>query len=230
MTQSKKPAPANANPQVPDPDRFKRGLAWALFQFKQRFKGVEKKRYNKFTSSYFANLDDVIDAARPLMDELFLSETYQCEVSHGPGGERETTLHCTLLHLPSGEMLRSSLPVPEHEAGAQVVGSFMTYWKRYLICGLLSIIEAGDDDGNAAVTQPNAPAPLTENQHSQILDYVEATGTKMGDADTEGTLLHHIHLTMNVDSIEDMTSRQAATILKMLKTKYARQQKEAAGG
>jgi hypothetical protein len=194
----------------------------ALFIFAAVFPGVEKKRQNTFTNSLYANLDDVMNAAQPYLTALGLMFIYTTSDSDNNGAPRNT-LACVLRHLPTGMELASYLPLPDVEAGAQVLGSTMTYWRRYLAAGLLNIREEADDDGNmAAMLGPTAPAKLSEKQYSEILDYVEATGTQMGDIETSGTLLHHVYTAMNCESIDQLSTQQASIILKMLKTKHKR--------
>ena len=224
MTQHKAAPKAVADlPQNP----HKGELLKALFQFQSRFPGVEKTRVNTFTGSKYASLDDVMTAARPLLEELELVVSY-VSVLQMVGDALIPILTCRIVHLPSNEVLESHLPLPDVSDGAQSIGSFMTYWRRYLFTGMTNICEAVDDDGTATMPQKQGMTRLTEKQHSEILDFVDATNTKIGTPEEEGTLLHHIHVSMNLTDIEQLSSRQASVILKMLKTKYARQRKEGA--
>jgi hypothetical protein len=223
---TKKKAPAKPKPK---PKPIESGLTAALFEFQTRFDGVEKNRVNPFTGSQYASLDDVMVAARPLLKELNIAVIYTTDLFPMPNGEHVSVLSCRLVHLTSGEVMESKLPLPDISDGAQSVGSYMTYWRRYLFTGLANICEAADDDGNATMPAQPGATRMTEKQHSDILDFIEATGTKIGDVDAEGTLMHHINTTMNLTEIEQLSSRQASTILKMLKTKYKRQQDEKNG-
>lgn len=204
------------------------GIDEALYEFHKRFPGVIKARTNPFTNSRYASLDDIMEVVDPIFEELGLLTAYYVTQRQN-GDELVTILTCRILHLATKEQYESSLPLPTNE-GAQVIGGYMTYWRRYLLAGLLNITESLDDDGQIAQMTSKTIARLTEKQHSEILDFVEATGTKMGSADEEGTLLHHIAVTMNLDDIEQMSTRQASTILKMLRAKYKRQQAEKANG
>jgi len=206
------------------PEKTGPELSDALFEFQTRFKGVSKIRKNTFTQSLYANLDDVMNEAQPLLTELKIAVFYESRILPTPDGSSYiTVLVCRLLHLPSNTVMESSLPLPGIEGGAPLLGGFMTYWRRYLFCGMTNIVETDDDDGNATLPVETGPPAITEKQHSEILDFVDATGTIMGPADKEGTLMHHIETSMNVPRIEDLSSRQASTILKMLKNKYKRQ-------
>ena len=195
----------------------------ALFEFQKTFDGVDKVRTNPFTNSLYASLDDIVHKAIPALSEVGISVSYPLRILPAGDGYAQMLL-CKLLHVESGEFSESTIMLPDPSDGAQNLGSYLTYYRRYLLCCALNIVETEDDDGNATVE--TTIQLLTEKQHSEILDFVEATGTNMGDADTEGTLLHHVYVTMNISSIENMTSKQASTILKMLKSKYKRQQAE----
>lgn len=203
-------------------------LTRAMKEFQSRFPGVDKKRVNTFTNSMYANLDDIMNASKPLLDELNLFVTFPVSIME-VGGKAVSVMTCVVVHVPTGLKMESSLPLPGIEAGAQPIGSCTTYWRRYLFCGLFNVVETDDDDGNATMPVNNEVARLTEKQHSEILDFVDATGTKMGNTETEGTLLYHIHTTMNLSEVEQLSARQASTVLKMLKTKYKRQQEEKNG-
>lgn len=195
----------------------------AIFEFQQRFGGVEKIRKNPFTNSMYASLDDVANKANPILHDLGISTTYPITtVPHPDGSCFVSLLTCRLMHVESGEYRESTILLPDPSDNAQTIGSHLTYYRRYLKCCMLHIVETSDDDGNATVDV--SVRVLTEKQHSEILDYVEVTGTNVGDKDSEGTLLHHISVTMNLDAIEHLSTSQASTILKMLKTKYKRQQ------
>ena len=197
----------------------------AIFEFQQRFEGVEKIRKNPFTNSMYASLDDVANKAKPILHELGISTTYPIDTKPQPDNSCFVSLlTCRLTHVESGEYRESTILLPDPTDNAQTIGSHLTYYRRYLVCCMLNIVETSDDDGNATVDV--SVRLLTEKQHSEILDFVEATETEVGDKDTEWTLLHHINVTMNLDAIEHLSTSQASTILKMLKTKYKRQQGE----
>jgi hypothetical protein len=87
----------------------------------------------------YADLNAVLDSTRPALIENGLSWSTRCDGN---------LIHVDLRH-ESGEMITSSLPIriPDRP---QELGSLLTYYKRYLICGLLGLSAEEDDDGNMA--------------------------------------------------------------------------------
>lgn len=197
----------------------------AIFIFEAVFPGVQKIRTNTYTNSKYANLDDLMNAAQPFLTVLKLSFSYPIYQAELPDKSIQNMQRCVLLHLPSGETKESSLALPGLDLGAQSLGSYSTYWRRYMAAGLLNIREGEDDDGASALPDPTAPVRLTEKQHSEILDWAEATNTEIGKIDKQGTLLFHINASMNCETIDQLSTKQAGIILKMLKTKAERQKK-----
>jgi len=180
----------------------------ALLEFQQRFEGVKKERENSFTKSTYANLDDVWNAAQPLLSDLKLVAKDVIEIQ----GEK-TVLTCVICHVDSGEEFKSSVFLND-EQGAQIFGSELSYKKRYLKCTMLNIVENNDDDGNA--TMPNVTPMITEKQHSQIIDFIEATETDMSK------FISYLDNVFKVKDIEQLTIRQASTAINSLKTKLER--------
>lgn len=180
----------------------------ALLEFQKRFEGVKKARKNDFTNSLYASLDDVWNAAQPLLSDLdLLAKDYTTYT------DSKTLLHCVVKHLPSGEELISVAPIDD-DKGSQIFGSELTYKKRYLKCTMLNIVETDDDDGNAG--QENTNPTLTEKQHSSILDYIDATETEMDK------FIEHLKKVFSVEEIQQLSIRQASTVINQLKTKLKR--------
>jgi hypothetical protein len=121
-----------------------------IAQFNDKFEGVEKKRENTFTKSLYANLDDVINAAKPVMKECGLVVTQPVIMAEG-----KQILKTILVDTDSGENIESFIDLDKmtERAGAQGYGSAMTYARRYALCALLGIVESEDDDGNGAQAQ-----------------------------------------------------------------------------
>jgi len=223
-----KPSQQNSNVKPLPPENKREGALFrALARFDAEFPGVDKRRINPFTNSLYASLDDIMHVAKPYLRQNELIATYISSLQNNPSnGDVFPVLTLKILHLPSNEVLESTLPLPGVDVGGQQIGGYMTYWRRYLFAGVFNIVETDDDDGNA-LQKPEAVTRLTEKQHSELLALVEVTNTKIGDADTENTLLHHISEAMNLTEIDQLSSRQASVIIKMLKTKEKNQRKEA---
>jgi hypothetical protein len=66
-------------------------------------------------------------------------------------GEASLSLVTTLLHAPSGEWLQASLPLPNDPAHPQLMGSAISYMRRYALVTLIGLApEDLDDDGETA--------------------------------------------------------------------------------
>ena len=122
-------------------------LAAALAKAQGSFKPITKNREvevsTKAGGKYvfrYATLDSVIDATRDALSANGLAQT--CVIQPG-------RLTVRLLH-ESGELLESSLPIPDPGAGWQAFGSAVTYARRYLWSPMIGVAAEEDDDGNGA--------------------------------------------------------------------------------
>lgn len=120
-------------------------LLTALVAAKATFKPIPKDKINPFHKSKYASLDAVLGAVEPslLLNGLTLSHSVS-------DGKLTTRLYHT-----SGDFLESSFNLPEL-SDPQKLGSQISYYRRYAVCGLLSVTADEDDDGNAAKPQNGA--------------------------------------------------------------------------
>jgi hypothetical protein len=123
-------------------------LLTALVAAKTTFRPIPKDKVNPFHKSKYASLDAVLGAVEPslLTNGLTLSHTVD-------SGRLITRLYHT-----SGDYLESSFNIPDL-SDPQKLGSIISYYRRYAVCGLLSVTADEDDDGNAA-------KPSFANQHA----------------------------------------------------------------
>lgn len=107
---------------------------------------VAKNSKNPHFKSNYANLDDIIDMARPILNEHGLAliqmpvmDSNECGVhsiiTHESGEEKD----CGVLTLPLGR-----------GGGAQGAGSSISYARRYAFASIFAISLGDDDDGNTA--------------------------------------------------------------------------------
>jgi len=112
--------------------------------------GVNRDKVNPHFKNRYATLENVIDTARPALQEAKIAFV------QAPGqvvdGAVEIT---TMLVHESGEWMRSTLHVPLGKRDAQGVGSAITYGCRYSLMAMLGLPPTDDDDGEAA----SQPAP-----------------------------------------------------------------------
>lgn len=120
-------------------------LTTAIIQVQGGISGVKKDAVNPHFKNRYATLENVIDTARPALQEAKIAFV------QAPGivtdGSVEVT---TMLVHESGEWMRSTLHVPLQKRDAQGVGSAITYGCRYSLMAMLGLPPT-DDDGQAAV-------------------------------------------------------------------------------
>jgi len=122
-------------------------LVSALISAQAEIKQPTKNAVNPHFKSRFADLGACFDAVREPLRNNNLA-LVQLVV----GKELVTTL----LHT-SGEKLESRFPLPEGGT-PQVIGSAITYARRYALCAMLSLVAEDDDDGNTASNDAPGPA------------------------------------------------------------------------
>lgn len=127
-------------------------LTAAVIKVQGHISGVKKDAVNPHFKNRYATLENVIDTARPALQEAGIA------FLQAPGqvidGSVEVT---TMLVHESGEWMRSTLHVPLGKKDAQGVGSAITYGCRYSLMAMLGLPPT-DDDGEAAVER-QAPPP-----------------------------------------------------------------------
>jgi hypothetical protein len=129
---------------------------------------VSTKTNSKFSYSY-ASLPDILEAATPVLlsNGLVVINTVN-----------EGILSVALWH-ESGESVASSYRLSSG-ADPQRLGSELTYFRRYLFCGLLGIAPDDDDDGNAAQKSPTT-SPTTSSRSANYQATKPSRATTAGD-------------------------------------------------
>ncbi len=130
-------------------------LTGAIIKVQGSISGVHKDAANPHFKSRYASLENVIDTARPALQEARIWFT------QAPGlvvdGCVEVT---TMLVHESGEWMRSTLHVPLGKRDPQGVGSAITYGCRYSLMAMLGLPPT-DDDGEAAMDRNGTPNTVT---------------------------------------------------------------------
>lgn len=125
-------------------------LTGAILKVQGEISGVKKDAVNPHFKNRYATLENVIDTARPALQEANIAFIQAPGIV--TGGAVEVT---TMLVHESGEWMRSTLHVPLQKQDAQGVGSAITYGCRYSLMAMLGLPPT-DDDGEAAVERtPN---------------------------------------------------------------------------
>jgi hypothetical protein len=129
-----------------------KNLAAALAKAQSAIIGAVKGTENPYFHKNYADLATVRDAARTPLTSNGLS-LVQMPISDEQG---RIGLHTTLLH-ESGEWIDGTfLMVPAKPNDPQVVGSLLTYFRRYALSSAVGIPQI-DDDGEAAAKPTREP-------------------------------------------------------------------------
>lgn len=126
-------------------------LTAGIIKVQGAISGVHKNAKNQHFKSSYATLENVIDTARPALQEAGIAFV------QAPGmvidGSVEVT---TMLVHTSGEWMKSTLHVPLGKRDPQGVGSAITYGCRYSLMAMLGLPPT-DDDGEAAMERETPP-------------------------------------------------------------------------
>ena len=148
-----------------------------LIEFHKIFKGAPKTGVNPRFQTKYATLDDLVQATAKPLASVGLYIRHEIE----PDGDRFYVV--TGVYDSDELCVTSRFPI-NLDVNPQVIGSQLTYAKRYNIACLLNIGEQEDDDGNAVAveaekrqqrhdTKPK-PKPATDQQVALIRDYCDA--------------------------------------------------------
>jgi hypothetical protein len=133
-------------------------LTGAILKVQGAVESVKKDAVNPHFKNRYATLENVIDTARPALQEAGIAFV------QAPGqvldGSVEVT---TMLVHESGEWMRSTLHVPLGKRDAQGVGSAITYGCRYSLMAMLGLPPTDDDDGQAASAPHKSEPPRKAN-------------------------------------------------------------------
>jgi hypothetical protein len=120
-------------------------LTAAILKVQGSIDGVHKNAKNQHFKSSYATLENVIDTARPALQEAGIAFV------QAPGMVIDGSVEIsTMLVHSSGEWMRSTLHVPLGKRDPQGVGSAITYGCRYSLMAMLGLPPT-DDDGEAAM-------------------------------------------------------------------------------
>jgi hypothetical protein len=158
-------------------------LAQALAKAQGSMQAAKMASENPFLHNKYANLGDVIQAARKPLSDNGLSFTQH------PTIEDSRVSVTTILMHASGQWIESNITLPlEGGKGislAQSMGAIITYLRRYALSAILGIYADEDTDGNEAkpaqksqpaqapkpATAQHAPVTTATAEHAAILDW-----------------------------------------------------------
>jgi hypothetical protein len=146
----------------------------AMLKFHKEFRGAQKSGTNLHFKSKYFTLDDLVEATTPVLQKCGLYVTHFVESGY----------LITMIRTDSGEHVGSSIFLPETQ-NPQVMGSNLTYFKKYNMTGLLNIPEASDldDDGSAGAkaaiyedkkSEREPQPPVTDQQRELLNKHLDA--------------------------------------------------------
>ena len=119
-------------------------LAKALALAQREIKSAPKQRVNPYFKSYYADLASCWDACREALAKNGLAVVQATWPIQG-----SLWLVTTLIH-NSGQWMRSLTPIRCKDDSPQVMGSAITYARRYALCAIAGVASE-DDDGQRAL-------------------------------------------------------------------------------
>jgi hypothetical protein len=132
-------------------------LAKALASAQGEMNAAAKDATNPHFKTRYADLASIMDACRAPLTRHGLSVTQL----PGRGEDGAVTLTTVLMHA-SGQHIGSTVGARPAQENPQVVGSILTYLRRYALASVVGVV-SDDDDGEAASQHArNAPARPVE--------------------------------------------------------------------
>lgn len=122
----------------------------AISKAQEEMKVAAKDSSNPFFKSKYANLQAIIEAARPSLCKNGLSVVQQI-ISEESGDYLVTTLGHS-----SGQWISSKMRIAPLKSDVQSLGSYITYLRRYSYATLVGVYDGEDDDGNEAIRRESA--------------------------------------------------------------------------
>ena len=134
-------------------------LMKAFAKVQSELKPAVFNRRNPHFKSRYADFKSCLDACREPLQTHGLSFMQYTEKKDG-----ELFLVTRLYH-DSGQWIKSDYPLCPKSMDSQILGSTITYAKRYALCAMLGIVADedanADDDGEAAEGRIERPKPAT---------------------------------------------------------------------
>jgi hypothetical protein len=116
-----------------------------LLEFQKKINTIKKDAKNPHFKNSYASLPQILSEVKPILSEVGL-------ILVQPTIDNKVMTQ--IIDAESGETITSELELPTG-LNPQQLGSCLTYYRRYLLAGLLSL-EIDDDDANLAST-PQKP-------------------------------------------------------------------------
>lgn len=141
-------------------------IAEALLAFQGAVEGVFKAANNPHFKSKYANLETVVDTARPSLQAVGIMFT-QSAGRIEDGNMQMTTM---LIHAASAQWIKGEMWIPLGKKDPQGAGSAQTYAQRYSLMAMLGLPPTDDDAETAIDRHETRPAPekqATKNEEAR---------------------------------------------------------------
>jgi hypothetical protein len=146
-------------------------LALALAKAQGEMGSASKDANNPHFKSRYADLASIMDACRaPLAKHGLAVSQLPCRENDGSVG-----LTTILLH-ESGEFIGSSITARPAQESPQVLGSLLTYLRRYSLAAICGVVQ-DDDDAESATAPTRKPAPRQEPPQAFTRDVAKVADT-----------------------------------------------------
>lgn len=165
-----------------------------LLDFQKKVNAIKKDAINPHFKSNYATLPHILSEVKPILNEVGLVLLQPIS-----GGNVETIL----IDQETGERISSEMPLPINLTPQQI-GSAITYYRRYLLAGVLSL-EIEDDDANEA--QKGSQTGSSDQNASQPTEWLNLF-TKDGKQ------------TETFAAIKKLVDEGNAPTLALIRTKY----------
>lgn len=167
-----------------------KGIDAAILAFQGHVEGVKRDGTNPHFRNRYATLENVIDTARPALQECGLT------FMQFPGAVIDGCLEVStrLAHPASGQWIMATMQMPLGKRDPQGTGSAQTYAMRYSLMAALGLPPTDDDDANAAMPVPKPqPARATKSsaqikREANMPDGWEAFKREVSEAQTTAAL------------------------------------------
>lgn len=114
-----------------------------LFQVRKEVGNITKNQKNPFYNNNYADLNQIIDHINPILNkyDLLLLQPLN-----------DNKVFTNIIDIKSEKQVQSSLDLP-NDLSPQKIGSAISYYRRYTLLSLLSLLSE-DDDGNLTDKRP----------------------------------------------------------------------------
>lgn len=159
-------------------------ISTALLKFQGAVDGVKRDSNNPFFNSKYADLEKVVDTARPHLQAVGIA------FLQSPGAIKDNCLSMTtlLVHAESGEWMQGTGEIPLGKKDPQGAGSAQTYAQRYHLMAMLGLPPTDDDGEGAMERTPPKPASKSPTKPVEANKTFAAFGASITSAKTPDDL------------------------------------------